>query len=162
MNKTTLDSVKGINLEQTEGKDEAWCFLEEQALTLDSELTPNAANKAEVEKENAQDPETSELLAPVIKITADLIAPNWSLTKIECEQLGEAYGALLDKYLPENGLNNYGVEIAALLTTGIIFSDRKGLPMRKPKKKDKQKVTENYNKNQTNNGVLMPKAVIDV
>jgi hypothetical protein len=145
-----------MDTQDTQTADDTWAALNAQAVALDNELAPPVSDHKTANE--VVEPETAELLAPVIKITADLVAPNWALTEVECEQLANSYAALLDKYLPENGLNNYGVEITALLTTGIVFSSRKGIPMRK--KEDKKQQVEQKKKN-NENAALIPKAVID-
>lgn len=89
------------------------------------------------EPEN-QEPEisTSELIAPILNIGFATLAPNWKISGEEVEQLSQAYGALLDKYLPDNGLDKYGPEISAIMVTAMIVMPRAAIP-RKHKKIEK-------------------------
>lgn len=114
-----------------------WARLEMGAANLDGELSPELPTAENIAPEETGI-ETGELLAQAIQASADIFAPNWHIEPEESEQLGIAYGALLDKYLPDSGLDKYGLEISALLITGMVFKSRAGVPLKKPKpKKDK-------------------------
>ncbi|GAA5133107.1 hypothetical protein [Thalassotalea piscium] len=155
---------------ETQDAENAWGSLEIQANELESELLPESKAPA-TEKGNISVPdmEIAELLGPAIKVTADIFAPNWELQEAECEQLGIVYGALLDKYLPDNSLSKFGVEISAIMVTGIILKTRVGKPMRIEKTKDKKPsdhesesaVKKQVVDNASSNGVLTPKGVKD-
>jgi len=122
--------------------DIAWAALNSQAAIVDNEISPELNN--EMTSEAAVDElSTADLLAPVIKITGDIIAPNWGLNEGECEQLAAAYGGLFDKYMPDNDFTKYGVEITALMTTAIIFGSRRGVPLKEkpPEKISKEEKT---------------------
>lgn len=119
--------------------------LASEAAALDGEESPVNGKEAEsVEAELS----TGELMATAIQATADIIAPNWDIQSEESEALGNAYGALIDKYLPDNGLNNYGVEITALLVTGMVFKSRAGVPLRKPEKPEKAEESQKSSQEQ--------------
>lgn len=113
-----------------------WDKLDAQAAEIDNINLPSS----EV-KETEPEPEVSsgELVAQAIQVTADLIAPNWQIQPQESEKLGVVYGALLDKYMPDSGIDKFGLEISALLVTGMIIKSRSGIPLRKPKPKDDEK-----------------------
>jgi hypothetical protein len=124
-----------IEIEETEiNPDEEWARLEQSAQALDGILSPElpAAENSEPEQTGL---ETGELLAQAIQASADIFAPNWQIEPEESEQLGVAYGALLDKYLPDSGLEKYGIELSAILITGMVLKSRAGMPLRKPKPK---------------------------
>lgn len=164
-----------MDTQETQEAEQAWANLAAQGSHLDNENNPALPVNENQPVNNEPDIETAELLAPVIQITADIFAPNWEINEDECEQLATVYGALIDKYLPDNPATKYGLEISALITTAMIFGARKGKPLTKEKPKaDKNKI-ENLDKtglsggikvpgqdeiiNDTKNGVLMPKAV---
>lgn len=128
MNEPT--DINDIDLSELGGD---FAALADEAAALDGDENPvnGASAQAEPEKPELT---TGELMATAIQATADIVAPNWEIQAEESEALGEAYGALLDKYLPDSGLNNYGVEITALLVTGMVLKSRAGVPLRKPKK----------------------------
>jgi len=102
-------------------------------------VVPIAGN---AEPEN-QEPEisTSELLAPILGIGFATLAPNWKVSPDEVNQLSQAYGALIDKYLPDNGLDRFGPEISAIMVTAMIIMPRASIP-RKEKKIEKPKKSE--------------------
>lgn len=133
-----------------------WDNLEAQAADIDNLNQPvNAQN--ENAPEPIPEPTTGELLAEVIQITADIVAPNWQIQKEESEQLGAVYGALIDKYMPDAGLGKYGLEISAVLVTGIIIKGRAGIPLRKPK--EKQKALNDSTETPEQSNTLKAKAV---
>lgn len=143
-----------------------WESLTVDAVGVDEKAglaTPEQLGQQEVE-EAAAGMSTGELVGTAIQATADFIAPNWDIQPEESAQLGEAYGALLDKYLPDSGLDKYGAEITALLVTGMILKSRAGIPMKKPKPKEPEKAEsgeaandaapEQVVRNATTSGVL--------
>lgn len=103
---------------------------------LDGEQIPLTGEQSENEPEKAEIP-TGELMAQVVQTTADIFAPNWEIQAEESEALGNAYGALLDKYMPDSGLDKYGVEIAAVMVTGMVLRSRAGVPLKKQPKSQK-------------------------
>jgi hypothetical protein len=72
-------------------------------------------------------PTTGELITALLRPTFDIAAPNWQVTDMECAMLGEAYGAVIDKYFPDFTL---GAEVTAVLVTLAVFGPR----MRRPAK----------------------------
>jgi len=147
-----------------------WAQLEQQASKVDAELNPQSEQQ-EIEQAQAAEQELSiaELLTPAIKVTGDIFAPNWHLSDDECQQLGAAYGALIDKYLPDNDLSKYSVEIAAVMVTGLVFGSRIGKPLREKKPEKREQKTVNEQKSVTGKEqqqfsyetVLTPKAVVN-
>jgi hypothetical protein len=127
-----------VEIEETEiNPDEEWARLEQSAQDLDGILSPELPSVENSEPEQTG-LETGELLAQAIQASADIFAPNWHIEPEESEQLGIAYGALLDKYMPDSGLDKYGIELSAILITGMVLKSRAGVPLKKPKpKKDK-------------------------
>ncbi len=132
-----------------------WDKLEAQAADVDNINSPTTV-VGESQKEPEPEVTSAELLSQAIQITADVVAPNWQIQPEESEQLGTVYGALLDKYMPDSGLDRFGLEISALLVTGLIIKSRSGIPLRKPD--DKKPPLEN-SAEQVKSGVLEPKAV---
>lgn len=84
-----------------------------------------------------------QVLGQVIGATAGILAPNWNIQPEESQALGEAYGALVDKYFPDTGMENWGAEITALTVTAMVFQSRAGVPMKKPEPKAINPVNEN-------------------
>jgi hypothetical protein len=159
-----MDIIDNTEVEQ------AWASLAAQAADIDNEINPvNETLPVNESQPHENEPSTADLLAPVIKVTGDIFAPNWNLSADECEQLGNAYGGLIDKYLPDNPAAKYGMEISAVMITLAVFSSRKGTPLKietkqesieskaqeKPSVPDEKQVTVN----KSASGVLMPKAV---
>lgn len=144
-----------MDTQETQDVEKEWAALMSQASSLDDEINPQSIDIATEKTNEDIEVSTAELLAPVIKVTGDIFAPNWSLTETECEQLGIAYGSLIDKYLPDNPASKYGLEISAVMITLAVFGSRKGIPMRLDKKekptekeeepiKDKVIIESNY------------------
>ena len=127
---------------ETQSAEQEWAVLAAQAKALDGEISPETQLIENPEAEPEIDISSGELMTEVIQVTADALAPNWEIQPEESEKLGTVYGALLDKYLPDNGLSNYGLEISALLATAIVFKSRSGIPLRKPKEKKRNEEGE--------------------
>lgn len=110
-----------------------WEQLDAQAAAIDNVNLPTPEAK-----ETEPEPEVSsgELVGEAIQVVADIFAPNWQVQPQESEKLGVVYGALLDKYMPDSGIDKFGLEISALLVTGMIIKSRSGIPLRKPKPKE--------------------------
>lgn len=139
------------NIEQS--TETEWAHLEQSAAAVDGVLSPEIQSTEIAESE--PEIETGQLVAQAIQATADIFAPNWDIQPEESEQLGAAYGALIEKYLPDSGLEKYGVEISAVLITGMILKSRANKPLRKPKPKEIKKEQPE----EIASGVLTPKAV---
>lgn len=123
---------------ETQNAEQEWAVLAAQAKALDGEISPETQLIENPEAEPEIEISSGELMAQVIQVTADIAAPNWKIQQEESEQLGNVYGALLDKYLPDSGLNNFGLEISALLVTGMVLKSRAGIPLRKPESKKEE------------------------
>jgi hypothetical protein len=138
-----------------------WSKLEAQAAAIDGEDSPEITPATEPEQEIS----SAELVGQAIQVMADVVAPNWEIKPKESEQLGVVYGALLDKYMPESGFDKYGLEISALLVTGMVLKSRSGISLRKPKNENEKtsqisaKSTVDASHQQVVSGVLSPKAV---
>jgi hypothetical protein len=115
-----------------------WGNLEAQAANVDDVNTPESAKESPPEDEIS----SGDLVAQAIQVTADFIAPNWNIKPEESEQLGNVYGALLDKYMPDSDFSKYGLELSALLVTGMILKSRAGVPLRKKEKKNPEQIAE--------------------
>jgi hypothetical protein len=92
-------------------------------------------------------PETKQLISPIVSMACDLLAPNWGIQQTEKDVLCESYAEVIDKYFP-SGLENFGVELNALLITAAIFGPRISLPRHalqpeKPIEDTEQKPTDN-------------------
>lgn len=144
-----------------------WEQLEAQAATVDDINSPTPINDESPQEEEIS---SGDLVAQAIQVTADFIAPNWEIKEEESEQLGKVYGALLDKYLPDSDFSKYGLELSALLVTGMILKSRAGVPLKKEKPKEKKerstRLEDNNPKDQVYNGqttgTLEAKAVSNV
>lgn len=84
--------------------------------------------------ENELDVPTGQLCAMVLGPLFAIFAPNWNVTGSEVQQLGEAYGKVIDKHFKE-GLGKYGVEVTAVIVTCAIVAPRAHKPpkIEKPK-----------------------------
>jgi hypothetical protein len=140
---------------------EGAAFDKKHGLSVGDEVNDDDSEAA------ADDLEIGALMATVIQTTADIFAPNWEIQSEESEQLGVVYGALLDKYMPDNGLGKYSVELSALVVTAAVIKSRQGVPMRLPEKTEKKNAADVIESqqapqkviNESSSGVLMPKAV---
>lgn len=74
---------------------------------------------------------TGELIAALLEPTFQIMAPAWNVSSGECSMLGEAYGAVVDKYFPNF---SFGVELSAVMVTLAVFGPRWGQPMKPTKK----------------------------
>lgn len=140
-----------------------WGNLEAQALNIDEINTPESAKGSPPEDEIS----SGDLVAQAIQVTADFIAPNWNIKPEESEQLGNVYGALLDKYMPDSDFSKYGLELSALLVTGMILKSRAGVPLRKSEKKAPEQIAKPEQEQQeiyqqTASSTLEAKAVSNV
>jgi hypothetical protein len=82
-----------------------------------------------------EEPETSEILKPVLSMAFGILAPNWNVTETETDQLAESYGLLVDKYFPD-GVGNYGLEINAFMITGAVLLPRLKTPRKVEEKQE--------------------------
>jgi len=106
--------------------------LHARAAALEGEVlrsgeAPGAAGQAGHGEVPPAGPSTGELLAALLKPTFAVMAPAWGVTDDECALLGNAYGAVIDKYFPNF---DFGVEFSALLVTLAVFGPRFKKPMR--------------------------------
>lgn len=115
-----------------------WAALEAEGETLNAEVTGEEFLPADPEPA-APEISSEELMSDVVLATSSIFAPNWEIQPEEANQLGSVYGKLLDKYLPDSGLDKYGLEISAVVVTGMIIKSRAGIPLRKPEPKEKAK-----------------------
>lgn len=90
---------------------------------------PGAAGQAGHGEVPPAGPSTGELLAALLKPTFAVMAPAWGVTDDECVLLGNAYGAVIDKYFPNF---DFGVEFSAVVVTLAVFGPRYNRPMRNP------------------------------
>lgn len=98
-----------------------------KAAALEGEVireTPGAG-----EEEAAPGPSTGQVIAMILRPMFDILAPAWNVTDMECGMLGETYGAVIDKYFPDLDL---GPELAAVVTTAIVFGPRMKKPRHNP------------------------------
>lgn len=72
---------------------------------------------------------TKDLCVMVLTPAFAIFAPNWNVRTSEIEQLGDAYGKVIDKYFPD-GFGKYDAEITALVVTSMIVMPRRGKPPR--------------------------------
>lgn len=105
------------------------------------DLPPTPEEQAEIEqaeREQEMQIPSGQLVEMAISPLFGMLAPNWEVQPDEISALGEAYGALLDKYFPDGVATRYSVEFTALLCTATVFGSRIGTPRKKPKPKKKQ------------------------
>ena len=151
-----------MDTQETQDADKEWAALMNQASNLDDEINPQATDYTNESNAEEVEVSTAELLAPVIKVTGDIFAPNWSLTENECEQLGVAYGSLIDKYLPDNPASKYGLEISAVMITLAVFGSRKGVPLRIEKKEKTKQEERPGNKDSNQDKTIIESNYLDM
>lgn len=127
--------------------EQEWANVYAEAADID-EIDAPLTGENPVNDEN--DISSAALMADVVQVTADIFAPNWDIQREESEQLGTVYGALLDKYVPDSGLDKYGLELSALMVTAMVLKSRAGVPLKKPEEKEEKK-TETTRANNDNN-----------
>lgn len=101
--------------------------LEAEAAALEGEHIQAGDTRSAPETEPAG-PETGEVLAQLYFPVFKLFFPAWEISPKECELLGAAHGAVIDKYFPDFDL---GVELNAVLITAMVFGARIGRPTRR-------------------------------
>jgi hypothetical protein len=105
------------------------------------DLPPTPEEQAEIEqaeREQEMQIPSAQLVEMAISPLFNMLAPNWNVQDEEVSALGEAYGALLDKYFPDGVATRYSVEFTALLCTATVFGSRIGVPRKKPKPKKQE------------------------
>lgn len=110
--------------------------LENEARAVEGEVITAAEQRAGAAAEDqptSNEPTTGEVLTALLIPTFKIMAPAWEVTDGECAMLGEAYGAVLDKYLPDLSI---GVELSAALATLAVFGPRWGKPTKVAPKKE--------------------------
>ena len=102
----------------------------EEAQDQEGEFIPG---ETQPEPEQSQ---TANVLAPMLQITFGLIAArrgkHWALSDGEADEAGKAYGAVIDKYLPDVAM---GPEVTAVMITLAIVGPRLGEDKRQEAKK---------------------------
>ena len=100
----------------------------------ESAPSPDSGAGVDPEHHEGPQPSTAEVLTPMIYGSLKIYAPNWEITVIESQQLGEAYGQCIDRYFPDTGLDGimekYGPLIMAATVTLQVFGSRQGVPRR--------------------------------
>ena len=71
--------------------------------------------------------EYRELLTQLMGPLFGVVTPGWGIQSAEVEALAGAYSPLLVKYFPE-GPGKFGPEVAAVLTTVMVFGPRLKMP----------------------------------
>lgn len=107
--------------------------LDAEARAVEGKVITNAEQQASAEPPPAAEITTGQLLTAILVPVFKVLAPAWAVSRDECALLGEAWGAVVDKYLPDLDL---GVELSAVLATALVFGPRWGTP---PKVQPKEK-----------------------
>lgn len=110
--------------------------LENEARAVEGEVVTAAEQRdgrPPADEPSSNEPTTAEVLTALLVPTFRFMAPAWEVTDGECALLGDAYGAVLDKYLPDF---NVGVELSAALATLAVFGPRWGKPTKATPKKE--------------------------
>lgn len=126
--------------------EEEWAGVYAAALDVDPDEAGEAATAGDADSGEIS---SAALMADVVQVTADVFAPNWNMQRDESEQLGTVYGALLDKYMPNSGLDKYGLELSALMVTAMFIKSRAGVPLKLKPEKDKEDKKEGEEKSQS-------------
>lgn len=84
---------------------------------------------------------SGELCKMVLGPLFAIFAPNWNVTATEVDQLGNVYGAVLDKYFP-GGLGEFGPEITACLITCAVIAPRANKPRKLEARRDTSRGTD--------------------
>lgn len=115
--------------------EQEWANVYAEAAEVDETDAPITGEQSVNEVEEIS---SAALMADVVQVTADIFAPNWDIQREESEQLGTVYGALLDKYVPDSGLDKYGLELSALMVTAMVIKSRAGVPLKKAPEPEKE------------------------
>lgn len=110
--------------------------LAQQFKSEEESDAPSAEQSDQESRKSEASEEYAALIQSVLTPTAALIVPNWKLSSHEIEGLSLAYGELLAKYFPDDGLKNWGAEITAVLVTVTVFGSRAGVPRVAKKEKE--------------------------
>ena len=113
----------------------------------DNQALQNLAAVAELEEQKkpvgngggeiaaAIDIPTADIVGQLLGITFGMVAAkagdHWALNAGELKVAGDAYGAVIDKYIPNFG-NSMSVEISAVLVTGMLVIPRLAESKQKP------------------------------
>lgn len=73
---------------------------------------------------------TAALIAPLVALFCNVVAPAWGINDTEQKTLADAYAAVVDKYFPDGV--PMGPEVGALMVTAAVFMPRIGKPMKEP------------------------------
>lgn len=106
-----------------------------QAPVMDSVAEDVAAMQAELGAQTQSTAETppppdiptAEMLNAVLVPMFATLCPAWSVTNDECKQVAQAWGPVLDKYLPD-WATRFGLEVNAVLITVLVFGPRWSTP----------------------------------
>lgn len=109
--------------------------MQEQAPILDSVADDVAAMQAELgeptptanSEPTQPDIPTADVLTAVMVPMFATLCPNWNVTNEECSNVAQAWGPVLDKYLPD-WVTRFGVEVNAVLITLLVFGPRWSTP----------------------------------
>ncbi len=99
---------------------EADALLAETSVPSDQDIAPGQPAPAD------NDMPTGDLVGELLNLTVNgVVAPmrgsHWNMTEQECRSLGNAYGAVLDKYFPNLSM---GAEVTALVVTVTVVGPR--------------------------------------
>lgn len=89
---------------------------------------PDAGPQAQTEAEAAADAMILDLLSTLAHTAFRVLAPAWEVEKVETDLLAQAWGPVLDEYLPGWGDSPIGL---ALVATAGIIAPRLGKPRHK-------------------------------
>ena len=100
--------------------------LQAEADALLAESNVESVQSTPDQEQRPEDVPTGEIIASFMEITFNgLIAPrrglHWEMKRDECQAVGNAYGAVIDKYFPDL---NVGVEFTAIIVTISVFGPR--------------------------------------
>ena len=113
-------------IEMEAGPDDA--VIELEGLSVEDDFAPCGADVAEPEPEPPEMP-TDELIYMAASPLVDIFLPGWRVSEDEKRAVAGAWGALIDKYFPEVEM---GVELTAIIVTGMVIVPRLGVDRKEP------------------------------
>jgi hypothetical protein len=114
---------EGETFDQSEALDQLQAEAErEEGQTAEGEYIGAGEDETANQGPDMSSKDVAKLLASTtFSLVAARKGAHWDLEDGEADQLGEAYGALMDKYLPED---TAGPELTAVLCTAIVVFPR--------------------------------------
>jgi hypothetical protein len=118
------ESTEETIIEAETGPNDA--VIELEGLSVEDDFAPGAADVTEPEPPA---PPTKELIYMAASPLVDIFLPAWKVSEDEKRAVAGAWGDLIDKYFPDVEM---GVELTAIIVTGMVIVPRLGMDRKEP------------------------------